>query len=78
MIGLSVSDESFRGREVEEWSPREEREREQARRDRLRDEEEEAMRQRMRERQMPKRRSSVGPGNRRQRVLYDDGVYRWE
>ncbi|PMD29554.1 hypothetical protein L207DRAFT_520847 [Hyaloscypha variabilis F] len=78
MIGLSVSDESSRGREVEEWSPREEREREQARRDRLRDEEEEAMRQRMRERQMPKRRSSVGPGNRRQRVLYNDGVYRWE
>ncbi|KAN0099958.1 hypothetical protein V8E51_013733 [Hyaloscypha variabilis] len=78
MIGLSVSDESSRGGEVEEWSPREEREREQTRRDRLRDEEEEAMRQRMRERQIPKRRSSVGHGNTRQRVLYDDGVYGWE
>jgi hypothetical protein len=40
--------------------------------------EEEAMVQRLRERQMPKRRFSVGPGGRRHRVLYDDGVYRWE
>lgn len=39
---------------------------------------EEAMRQRLRERQMPKRRFTVGPGHRRHRVLYDDGVYRWE
>ena len=38
----------------------------------------EAMRQRLRERQMPKRRFTVGPGHRRHRVLYDDGVYRWE
>ena len=41
-------------------------------------EEEEAMKQRLKERQLPKRRSSVGPGARRHRVLYDDGVYRWE
>ena len=40
--------------------------------------EEEAMVQRLRERQLPKRRFSVGPGGRRHRVLYDDGVYRWE
>lgn len=38
----------------------------------------EAMKQRLRERQMPKRRSTVGPGHRRQRVEYDDGMYRWE
>jgi hypothetical protein len=38
----------------------------------------EAMRQRLRERQLPNRRSTVGPGHRRHRVLYDDGVYRWE
>ncbi|KAI9055361.1 hypothetical protein LZ554_000318 [Drepanopeziza brunnea f. sp. 'monogermtubi'] len=42
------------------------------------EEEEEDMKRRLRERQMPKRRFSVGPGNRRHRVLYDDGVYRWE
>lgn len=41
-------------------------------------EEQEAMRQRLRERQMPGRRFSVGPAQRRQRVLYSDGVYRWE
>jgi hypothetical protein len=41
-------------------------------------EEQEALKQRLRERQMPNRRFSVGPGNRRHRVLYDDGVYRWE
>lgn len=41
-------------------------------------EEEDAMRQRLRERQMPGRRFSVGPAQRRQRVLYSDGVYRWE
>lgn len=40
--------------------------------------EDEAMKQRLRERQLPKRRSSVGPGHRRTRVLYDDGLYRWE
>jgi hypothetical protein len=53
-------------------------ERDRALRARLVEEEEDAMRQRLQERQMPKRRFSVGPGNRRHRVLYDDGVYRWE
>ena len=38
----------------------------------------EAMRQRLRERQMPKRRFSVGPGHRRSRVVYENGVYRYE
>lgn len=41
-------------------------------------EEDEAQRQRLAERMMPRRRASVGPGSRRHRVLYDDGVYRWE
>lgn len=38
----------------------------------------EAMRQRLRERQMPKRRFTVGPGHRRSRVIYENGVYRYE
>lgn len=38
----------------------------------------EAQKQRLRERQLPKRRASVGPGYRRHRVAYDDGLYRWE
>ncbi|KAH8805604.1 hypothetical protein F5884DRAFT_452751 [Xylogone sp. PMI_703] len=41
-------------------------------------EQEEAQRRRLRERQLPGRRFSVGPGHRRHRILYDDGVYRWE
>jgi hypothetical protein len=41
-------------------------------------EEEEAQRLRLLERIQPKRRATVGPGSRRTRVLYDDGVYRWE
>ncbi|CAG8952646.1 hypothetical protein HYFRA_00009754 [Hymenoscyphus fraxineus] len=41
-------------------------------------ESEEAMKRRLRERQLPKRRASVGPGHRRHRVAYDDGLYRWE
>ncbi|KAK5989703.1 hypothetical protein PT974_07959 [Cladobotryum mycophilum] len=41
-------------------------------------EDEEAQRQRLAERMMPRRRATVGPGSRRHRVLYDDGVYRWE
>jgi hypothetical protein len=53
-------------------------ERDRAIKARLVAEEEEAMKQRLRERQMPKRRFSVGPGGRRHRVVYDDGVYRWE
>lgn len=40
--------------------------------------EQESMKQRLRERQLPKRRASVGPGYRRHRVAYDDGMYRWE
>lgn len=40
--------------------------------------EEEAQRQRLLERMKPKRRATVGPGSRRTRVLYDDGIYRWE
>lgn len=47
-------------------------------RERMVENEEEALRMRLKERQMPRRRFSVGPGNRRHRVLYDDGVYRWE
>lgn len=47
-------------------------------RERLEATEQEAMRQRLRERQMPRRRFSVGPGGRRHRVVYSDGVYRWE
>jgi hypothetical protein len=53
-------------------------ERDRATRARLVAEEGEAMKQRLRERQMPKRRFSVGPGGRRHRVVYDNGVYRWE
>ncbi|RDW59628.1 hypothetical protein BP6252_12715 [Coleophoma cylindrospora] len=67
-------------RRAEEGRRREERER--LTRVRFEDEvqarEDEAMRQRLRERQMPRRRFSVGPGYRRHRVLYDDGVYRYE
>jgi len=40
--------------------------------------EEEAMKRRLRERQLPRRRFSVGPAQRRHRVTYDDGMYRWE
>lgn len=43
-----------------------------------REEEEEAQRRRLMERMMPRRRATVGPGSRRHRVLYDDGLYRWE
>ncbi|KAH7329537.1 hypothetical protein B0I35DRAFT_404744 [Stachybotrys elegans] len=40
--------------------------------------EEEAQRQRLMERMMPKRRASVGPGSRRPREVYGEGLYRWE
>lgn len=53
-------------------------ERDRVLRARLEEDEEEAMRQRLRERQLPRRRVTVGPGHRRHRVLYDDGVYRFE
>ncbi|WYZ40929.1 hypothetical protein EsH8_IV_001270 [Colletotrichum jinshuiense] len=49
-----------------------------AREEREREEEEEAQRRRLMERMMPRRRATVGPGSRRHRVLYDDGLYRWE
>ncbi|KAH7348614.1 hypothetical protein BKA65DRAFT_550682 [Rhexocercosporidium sp. MPI-PUGE-AT-0058] len=53
-------------------------ERDRVARARLVEKEEEELKARLRERQMPRRRFSVGPGNRRHRVLYNDGVYRWE
>ena len=53
-------------------------ERDRILRQRLEADEEEAMRQRLRERQLPRRRFTVGPGHRRHRVLYDDGLYRFE
>ena len=53
-------------------------ERDRVLRARLEEDEEEALRQRLRERQLPRRRLTVGPGHRRHRVLYDDGVYRFE
>ncbi|KAK2591889.1 hypothetical protein QQS21_010413 [Conoideocrella luteorostrata] len=40
--------------------------------------EEEAQRYRLMQRMVPRRRATVGPGSRRHRVEYDDGVYRWE
>lgn len=42
------------------------------------EDEEEAMRQRLKERMMPQRRASIGPGSRRVRVQYEDGMYRLE
>ena len=39
---------------------------------------EEAQRQRLKERMMPRRRATVGPGSRRPRESYDEGVFRWE
>ncbi|KAM3427331.1 hypothetical protein NHJ13734_009015 [Beauveria thailandica] len=44
----------------------------------LEQEEIEAQNQRMRERTVPQRRATVGPGSRRHRIAYDDGLYRWE
>ncbi|KAG9243344.1 hypothetical protein BJ878DRAFT_481208 [Calycina marina] len=37
-----------------------------------------AMSQRLRERQMPRRRFTVGPGQKRTRLVYGNGVYRYE
>lgn len=37
-----------------------------------------AQKQRLRERMQPTRRATVGPGSRRPKVSYDEGVYRWE
>jgi hypothetical protein len=40
--------------------------------------EEEAQRQRLLDRMQPRRRATVSNSSRRTKVLYDDGVYRWE
>ncbi|PMD31126.1 hypothetical protein L207DRAFT_197723 [Hyaloscypha variabilis F] len=77
--GLSLDDEvgdRVLVTEVEIMRRMEERDR--AIRARLAIEEEEALKRRLRDRIMSKRRLSVGPGGRRHRVIYDDGVYRWE
>ncbi|KAL6364387.1 hypothetical protein LRP88_01787 [Fusarium phalaenopsidis] len=55
---------------------REEKARRRARKEEM--EEEEIQRRRLMERMMPKRRTSIGPGSRRHRVLYEEGQYRWE
>lgn len=57
---------------------RELREERARRRTRKEMEEEEIQRKRLMERMMPTRRAPVGPSSRRRRVLYDDGLYRWE
>ncbi|XWW99158.1 hypothetical protein V2A60_007166 [Cordyceps javanica] len=44
----------------------------------LEKEEQEEQDRRLRERMVPSRRATVGPGSRRHRVAYDDGLYRWE
>jgi hypothetical protein len=77
MGGLTVRDERLAILEEAETRRRLEA-RERAIQARMQAQEEEALKERLRERQMPKRRFSVGPGGRRHRVLYDDGVYRWE
>lgn len=79
MSNMRISDAELKIRENEEIRRRmavkdQELKREMERERR----EEDAMTQRLRERQLPGRRFSVGPGNRRTRVVYDDGVYRWE
>jgi len=77
--GLSLNDRAGERTLVAEAEIRRRtEERDKALKARMVAEEEEALKQRLRERQMPKRRFSVGPGGRRHRVVYDDGVYRWE
>jgi len=79
MGGLSLNDTAGERALIAEADIRRRlEERDRAIRARMVEQEEEALKQRLRERQMPKRRFSVGPGNRRHRVLYDDGLYRWE
>ncbi|WAO95821.1 C3H1-type domain-containing protein [Fusarium falciforme] len=53
-----------------------ERRKEKARKEEM--EEEEIQQRRLMERMKPRERSSVGSGSRRNRVLYDEGSYRWE
>lgn len=78
MGGVRIDDRERMERRLSNDARRRMEEREAAAKLRREAEEEEAMRQRLRERQMPGRRFSVGPAQRRQRVLYSDGVYRWE
>ncbi|KAJ4248535.1 hypothetical protein NW757_008183 [Fusarium falciforme] len=63
-------------RRLEKWERREEKDRRRARKEEL--EEDEIQRRRLIERMKPREGSSVGPGSRRHRVLYDEGIYRWE
>ena len=79
MGGLSLNDTAGERALIAEAEIRRRmEERDRATRARMVEQEEEALKQRLKERQMPKRRFSIGPGNRRHRVLYDDGLYRWE
>ena len=78
MGALVLDDREQRVVVDEKWERREREKKDREIKARLEKAEEEAMRQRLRERQLPRRRFTVGPGHRRHRVLYDDGVYRWE
>ncbi|KAM0738013.1 hypothetical protein ACQRIT_007489 [Beauveria bassiana] len=66
MSRLNVEDKNWRQRRAYEKAAM------------LEQEEIEAQNQRMRERTVPQRRATVGPGSRRHRIAYDDGLYRWE
>lgn len=77
-LALAEEAEIRRRMEVRDREAKLAREERERREEREKREQEEAVLKRLRERQMPKRRFSVGPGGRRHRVLYDDGVYRWE
>ncbi|KAM3519416.1 hypothetical protein MY4038_009790 [Beauveria bassiana] len=66
MSRLNVEDKNWRQRRAYEKAAM------------LEEEEIEAQNQRMRERTVPQRRATVGPGSRRHRIAYDDGLYRWE
>ncbi|KAM0281410.1 hypothetical protein ACHAQH_003533 [Verticillium albo-atrum] len=72
--GLDLGERPLRRSQTNTTLPRREARREQQ----AIEEEEEAQRRRLAERMMPRRRATVGPGSRRHRVLYDDGMYRWE
>lgn len=78
IVGLGAMSPGERAIIEEQEIRRRMEERDREIKERMVEKEEEALKMRLRERQMPKRRFSVGPGNRRHRVLYDDGVYRWE
>jgi len=79
MGGLKINDAEYKIREDAEIRRRlAVRDRELKRELEMERREEDELTQRLRERQLPRRRFSVGPGNRRTRVMYDDGVYRWE